>query len=94
MHNFFGSDDPHPVGATIADLLEDFVDRTEAQAAQRPRRTIESRELGELVLAFLRTTDPVAYVRYASVYRSFTDVDEFMVELNRLRDEKTPPGPT
>ena len=39
------------------------------------------------ILLFLRTLDHVAYVRYASVYRSFSDVDEFIDELRRIRAE-------
>ena len=48
---------------------------------------IATSEVGDRILAFLRTLDPVAYVRYASVYRSFSDVDEFIDELWRIRAE-------
>lgn len=61
--------------------LSEFVDRLEARLAVRPGRVVSSREIGEEVLAFLRNLDPVAYVRYASVYRSFGSVDEFMNEI-------------
>jgi transcriptional repressor NrdR len=48
---------------------------------------IESTELGNMVMERLRRTDAVSYVRFASVYREFKDVDTFMNELNGLIDE-------
>ena len=63
------------------EALADFVDRLESRLAQRPRRTVTSSEVGDAVLGFLRGLDPVAYVRYASVYRSFHNVDEFLKEI-------------
>jgi transcriptional repressor NrdR len=50
-------------------------------------REIASREIGELVMAELRDMDPVAYVRFASVYRSFQDIDAFSEEVRRLQNE-------
>ncbi|GAB1255783.1 transcriptional regulator NrdR [Aurantivibrio plasticivorans] len=47
-------------------------------------RELPSREMGELVMEQLRQLDQVAYVRFASVYRSFQDVDEFRQEIDRL----------
>ena len=47
-------------------------------------REVQSRVLGELVMAELKKLDPVAYVRFASVYRSFQDVSEFRDEIDRL----------
>jgi transcriptional repressor NrdR len=67
-----------PVGTGA---LSDFVERLESRMSARPRRAVTSRELGDSVLAFLRTQDPVAYVRYASVYRSFDSVEAFLSEL-------------
>ena len=67
--------------------LTDFVDQLEAKLAALPGKHIRSHEVGDRVLAFLRDLDHVAYVRYASVYRSFKSVDEFMAELERLRAE-------
>ena len=69
------------------DALTTFVDRLEAQVAAMPRRTINTRELGEHVLGFLHKLDAVAYVRYASVYREFTSVDEFTAELSNLQED-------
>jgi transcriptional repressor NrdR len=48
---------------------------------------IESREVGELVMRYLRGVDPVAYVRFASVYRQFEDVHYFVHELNPMLAE-------
>ncbi len=53
-------------------------------------REIESRQLGEWVMDELRNLDQVAYVRFASVYRSFQDVSEFRDEIERLQQEPTP----
>lgn len=53
-------------------------------------REIPSRQLGEWVMEELRNLDQVAYVRFASVYRSFQDVSEFRDEIERLEQEPTP----
>ena len=49
------------------------------------KREIESSKLGEMVLAKLINLDQVAYVRFASVYRRFQNIDEFREELNKLK---------
>ena len=51
---------------------------------------MRSREVGELVMAELRDLDQVAYVRFASVYRSFQDVNDFREEIERLDSEPSP----
>ncbi len=53
-------------------------------------REIPSRQVGEWVMEELRSLDQVAYVRFASVYRSFQDVSEFRDEIERLEQEPTP----
>jgi transcriptional repressor NrdR len=53
-------------------------------------REVPARMIGELVMEELRALDEVAYVRFASVYRSFQDLDEFKDEIERLRKD---PGP-
>jgi transcriptional repressor NrdR len=53
-------------------------------------REIPSRQLGEWVMQALRNLDQVAYVRFASVYRSFQDVSEFRDEIERLEQEPSP----
>ena len=54
-------------------------------------REVKSRVLGELVMDSLRTLDQVAYVRFASVYKSFEDIAEFQVAIERLQSEPDPP---
>ncbi len=50
----------------------------------RGEREIHSNDIGQLVMAELHKLDQVAYVRFASVYRQFKDLDEFMAELRRV----------
>ena len=69
--------------------LTAFTEGLEARLAATPRRTIGSDEVGERVLAFLLALNPVAYVRYASVYRSFATVEEFMTELRKLHERES-----
>ena len=52
-------------------------------------REIKTRHIGELVMAELKQLDPVAYVRFASVYRDFQDVDAFRTEIDSLRPTET-----
>ena len=51
-------------------------------------REVSSAEIGELVMERLKKTDEVAYVRFASVYRQFKDINSFMHELNKLLEDK------
>jgi transcriptional repressor NrdR len=55
-------------------------------------REVPSQLIGEEVMRKLRELDEVAYVRFASVYRSFQDISEFQAELNRLNADKTEPA--
>ena len=64
--------------------LEEIVDDAEGLLHDREDREMTTRELGELVMERLREIDPVAYVRFASVYRQFEDVGEFMQEVQAL----------
>ena len=52
------------------------------------RKEVPSKEIGEMVMERLKEIDEVAYVRFASVYRQFTDVDSFMQELGKLLKDK------
>ena len=54
----------------------------------REEKEISSEEIGELVMSKMHELDPVAYVRFASVYRSFKDINTFMDELAKLLSEK------
>ncbi len=63
------------------DLL---VDEVETELRERRRHEVTSRRLGDMALVRLRRLDMVAYLRFASVYRQYTDVDQFRSELVRL----------
>ncbi len=64
---------------------EGIVNEIEAELQNALRLEVPSVELGELVLEKLRGIDEVSYVRFASVYRDFSDVDSFMAELKSLK---------
>ena len=66
------------------DDLEQLVDELERELSQQFEREVPSREVGERVMKKLHALDPVAYVRFASVYREFNDVEQFMRELKDL----------
>ena len=66
------------------DDLEGLVDELERELSQHFEREVASREIGERVMRKLHALDPVAYVRFASVYREFKDVEQFMRELKDL----------
>lgn len=70
------------------DELERLVDSVESQCLNSFQREITSEEIGEMVMAKLKNLDEVAYVRFASVYRQFKDINTFMDELRKLIDEK------
>jgi transcriptional repressor NrdR len=67
--------------------LELICDEVEGLAQDRQEREIATTEIGELVVERLRELDDVAYVRFASVYRQFKDINAFMSELKALLDE-------
>lgn len=64
--------------------IEDFVDSLEIYLQELGKKEIESREVGEKVISNLKDWDEVAYVRFASVYRQFKDINEFMLELEDI----------
>lgn len=64
--------------------VEELVDEIEADLRDRRRYEVTSRRIGDMVLVRLRRLDMVAYLRFASVYRQYTDVDQFRSELVRL----------
>jgi transcriptional repressor NrdR len=66
------------------DRIERFVDELERQLIEGEAKEVASQELGERVMKLLRELDEVAYVRFASVYRSFRDIDEFRSELDKM----------
>lgn len=66
------------------DVIESTVDRVEQQLQEGGEKEVASRVIGEAVMRELQGLDAVAYVRFASVYRQFGDVREFMSELEQL----------
>ena len=64
--------------------LESVANKVEATLQERPDKEISTEEIGALVMDALRVLDAVAYVRFASVYRHFRDIGEFMTELKGL----------
>ncbi|WP_448572281.1 transcriptional regulator NrdR [Trichothermofontia sp.] len=67
---------------------ETLVDEIEADLQQRAVREVSSAEIGELVLARLQPLSEVAYIRFASVYRQFRGIRDFVDTLDRLRQER------
>ena len=67
-----------------ADALEEHAEALERELAESGEKEVPSLVIGERVMTRLKTLDDVAYVRFASVYRSFRDIDEFMVEMSKL----------
>jgi transcriptional repressor NrdR len=64
--------------------LAEVVDTVEAKLADNPDREIPTTEIGEMLMDRLKTLDKIAYVRFASVYRDFQDVEAFLNELKNL----------
>lgn len=64
--------------------LAELVDEVESRLADNPERELSTTEIGELLMKRLRVLDKIAYVRFASVYRDFQDVEAFLVELKDL----------
>ncbi len=64
--------------------LQEIVDAVEQKLHEQEDREISTRAIGTLIMRRLKKLDQVAYVRFASVYRKFEDVDAFMEELQRL----------
>lgn len=64
--------------------LEAIADRAEVLAQESPVREVSTEDIGSLIMSELKNMDKVAYVRFASVYLDFKDVQEFMAELKDL----------
>ena len=68
--------------------LQAVADEVELELHNSLEREVKSTDIGELVMQKLKSLDEVAYVRFASVYRQFRDINSFMVELNKLLSEE------
>ena len=73
-----------PISVTV---LEKLIERIEQRLQDVGEREVHSREIGEQIMQELQSLDEVAYVRFASVYRSFKDVNEFMNEVKELLEK-------
>ena len=72
-----------------AEQIDDLVDSVENELLASGRREVAASMLGEIGLRLLSNLDQVAYVRFASVYRQFRSIEDFIAELNLLRSEQT-----
>jgi transcriptional repressor NrdR len=70
--------------------VEALIARIKHQLQATGERELDSRVIGEMVMEALKRLDHVAYVRFASVYRSFQDLNEFRAEIDRLSQEPAP----
>lgn len=68
--------------------IDELVDNIAKQVYNSMEQEISSKKIGEMVMSELKELDEVAYVRYASVYRSFTDIETFMQELQKMMEMK------
>ena len=64
--------------------LAELVDEVESKLGDSPDREVPTTDIGEMLMSRLRTLDKIAYVRFASVYRDFQDVEAFLAELKDL----------
>lgn len=69
------------------DKMEEVATQVERQIQKKYDREVESRDIGEMIMEKLAQLDEVAYVRFASVYRQFRDVNQFMSELKVILDK-------
>ncbi|MBI2339402.1 MAG: transcriptional repressor NrdR [Deltaproteobacteria bacterium] len=71
-----------------AEVIEGIADEIEQALQENGEKEVSSRFIGQRIMSSLQKIDPVAYVRFASVYRSFKDVNEFMEELKGIVEGK------
>ena len=74
-----------PVTKKQVDEIADYV---ENYCADQLKTVIKSKEIGDIVLERLRDVDPVAYIRFASVYEDFSDIDSFVAAISELDSKK------
>jgi transcriptional repressor NrdR len=79
---------PLPTGA-----IDAIVESIEHRLMSSGWNEVRSRVIGEMVIKHLKALDPIAYIRFASVYRQFVSVEELLLELNQLAQAPTAPPP-
>lgn len=70
------------------DQVEEIADFVENFCANEMLNTIKTNEIGDLVLNMLREIDPISYIRFASVYKDFTDIDSFVAAISELDENE------
>ena len=70
------------------ETLEHAIDEIESQLQNSLEREVTSAKIGEMALEKMKDIDEIAYVRFASVYHDFNDIQSFLDELNKLKNEK------
>jgi transcriptional repressor NrdR len=70
------------------DAIKKFVNELELDLIQRGEKEVPSQYIGERVISKLKEWDKVAYIRFASVYKEFKDVDEFITQIKELKNER------
>ena len=70
-----------------ADAIQKTVNAVETEVFNREEKEVSSTVIGEIVMDKLKSLDAVAYVRFASVYREFKDVNTFMEEIKKFLDK-------
>ena len=75
-------------GSLPLSVLEGIADEIEQSLQSALEREITTEEVGEMVMRRLKDVDEVAYVRFASVYRQFKDIDTFMQELTKILNSR------
>lgn len=73
--------------SVVAEQIDDLVESVENELAAEGKREVSSSQLGEMALSRLRVLNQVAYVRFASVYRQFRSIRDFISELDTLKEE-------
>ncbi len=77
--------DKRPVAVSV---LDDMVNDIEKELRNSMEKEVSAKQIGDMVMARLRQVDDVAYVRFASVYRKFEDIETFMKEIHSMLSEK------
>ncbi|MCD6489178.1 MAG: transcriptional repressor NrdR [Thermodesulfobacterium sp.] len=72
------------------DTIKKFINEFELDLIQRGEKEVPSRYIGERVISILKEWDKVAYIRFASVYKEFKDVEEFITQIKELGNEEQP----
>ena len=84
LNGIIKSCEKRPVSMSV---IENLVDDIEKELSNSLKKEVSSQDIGEMVMERLKYIDEVSYVRFASVYRQFKDVNSFMEELNKILKE-------